>query len=181
MAEEEKDKEQEKTPAPNKKKKIFIIAIAGVVLLLIIIITVFVFVLTDSEEENAPAAQGAATPAQTQSVQGAGSGRMIDVKNIGPMYEMKDFTVNLLNEGGRRYLRTKIDIEMNSENLMPELDKKNALVRDTIIQILSSKQIEEIATIDGKERLKDELVKAINRLLIDGQVKNVYFTNFVIQ
>jgi len=180
MAEEEKEQQQEDAPKKDKKKKLILIIVIGVVaVLLIIAIVVFAFVISGSDEEKN--VEGSAATSSKQLQQGAGSGRKIDMANVGPMYEMKDFTVNLLNEGGRRYLRTKIDIEMNSENLMSELDRKNAIIRDTIIQVLSSKQIEEIATIDGKERLKDEIVKALNRLLIDGQIKNVYFTNFVIQ
>lgn len=65
--------------------------------------------------------------------------------------------------------------------MQSEVNSKVPILRDIIIQVLSSKQIEEIATRDGKERLKDEMVKAVNRALIDGQIKNVYFTTFVIQ
>jgi len=33
----------------------------------------------------------------------------------------------------------------------------------------------------GKSRLKDELVNKINDVLADGQIKNIFFTDFVVQ
>jgi flagellar FliL protein len=58
---------------------------------------------------------------------------------------------------------------------------KKPVIRDVVIEVLSSKQIEEIATIDGKQRLKDDLVKVINKRLNDGQIVNIFFAKFVIQ
>ena len=166
MAEEEKEETKEGEGKGKKSPVLLIVAIA-----------LFAFLLTGSDDE----AQGGAPAAQKQSMQREGSARNPDMANIGMMIEMDDFTVNLLNENGKRYLRAKLNLELGSENLQPEIEKKIPVLRDIIIQILASKQVEEITTKDGKERLKDELVKAINRVLIDGQIKNVYFTTFVIQ
>ena len=176
MAEEEKEESKE-GEQKGKKSPALLIVIVVVAVLLIVAIALFAFLLTGSEDSA-----GSSNPsAKGQSMQREGSGRNPDMANIGPMVEMDDFTVNLLNENGKRYLRTKINLELDSEDLMPEIEKKIPVLRDIIIQILASKQVEEITTKDGKERLKDELVKVINRALIDGQIKNVYFTTFVIQ
>jgi flagellar FliL protein len=70
---------------------------------------------------------------------------------------------------------------MDSEELTPEVEMKKPVIRDVVIEVLSSKQIEEIATIDGKQRLKDDLVKVINKRLNDGQIVNIFFAKFVIQ
>ena len=174
MAEEE-EKEEGKDEKKGKKSPVLLIVIVVVAVLLIVAIALFAFMLTGSDE---PAGGGAG---KAQSMQREGAGRNPDMANVGPMVEMDDFTVNLLNENGKRYLRTKISLELDSEDLMPEIDKKVPVLRDIIIQILASKQVEEITTKDGKERLKDELVKALNRALIVGQIKNIYFTTFVIQ
>ena len=176
MAEEENGINEEGEKG-KKKPPVLLIIIAVVALLLIAAIAIFAMVLTSSDE--APAAGGAKAKASTQL--GEGSGRVIDVANIGPIYDMDDFTVNLLNENGKRYLRTKLNLELDSEDLLSEVERKVPLIRDRVIEVLSSKRVEEITTRDGKERVKDELVKVLNTLLIDGQVKNVYFITFVIQ
>jgi len=177
MAEEEREESKE-GEGKGKKSPVLLIVIVVVAVLLIVAIALFAFLVTGSDDE---AQGGAAQSGQKQSMQREGSARNPDMANIGMMIEMDDFTVNLLNENGKRYLRTKINLELDSENLQPEIEKKVPVLRDIILQILASKQVEEITTKDGKERLKDELVKAINRALIDGQIKNIYFSSFVIQ
>ena len=74
-----------------------------------------------------------------------------------------------------------MNLEEDSEELTPELDKKTPLIRDIVISILSSKTVEEITTAKGKEKLKEEIIAQINRHLDDGEIRHIYFTEFVIQ
>lgn len=99
---------------------------------------------------------------------------------IGIMFPLEPFTANLLSENGGRYLKCSMELEQNIPTLTPELEKKKAVIRDIILRILSSKTYEEISTIKGKERLKDEIVNKVNEILNDGFIKNIYFTDFVI-
>jgi flagellar protein FliL len=174
MADEEKEEESGEEGAEPKKKPVLLIVIVIVALLLIVAIVVFAMMLSGSDEEEQMAADG-----QTQSKSSGAKDK--DLLTVGSMYELESLTVNLLNENGRRYLKTTINLEMSSEDLMPELDMKKAVIRDLIIQVLASKQIEEISTLNGKKRLKEEMINALNRRLVDGNVDNVYFTEFVMQ
>jgi flagellar FliL protein len=67
--------------------------------------------------------------------------------------------------------------------LPPLLAKREAVIRDSIIRVLSSKRASEILTSEGKERLKEELVEAINEAsgLEEPAIVAVYFTEFLIQ
>ncbi len=107
--------------------------------------------------------------------------RSSDYLTIGPMYPMSQFVVNLLSEGGGKYLKVSLDIELDKQELSAEMDMKKSLIRDIIIRALSSKTFEEISTMKGKDRLKDEIVNSINEVLADGQIKNIFFTDFVVQ
>ncbi len=107
--------------------------------------------------------------------------RSTDYSQIGPMYPMDQFIVNLYNEGSSRYLKSTINFELSVAELSVEMDTKKPLIRDIVIKTLSAKTYEEISTIRGKENLKDELVSKINQVLTDGQINNVFFTDFVIQ
>ncbi len=127
---------------------------------------------TQVEKEQAAAA---ATTAQSTSV------RKSDFTNIGPMYPLDQFIVNLFSEDGSRYLKTTINLELSVQELATELDAKKPLIRDIIIKALSAKSYEEISTIAGKENLKDEIVANVNAVLKDGKINNVFFTDFVIQ
>jgi len=54
-------------------------------------------------------------------------------------------------------------------------------LRDIVIGIMSSKTVEEISTTRGKDKLKGELMTGLNEVLVDGYIKNLFFTDFVIQ
>ena len=60
---------------------------------------------------------------------------------------------------------------------------REPMLRDAVIKILSQKKSSEVLSIDGKEKLKEELIEAINEsiALEEGPVQQVYFTEFIIQ
>ena len=134
-------------------------------------------------EENA---QAQTAQVQTEQVQAAApkntaGKRSNDYVNMGPVYPLDQFIVNLLSESGSRYLKTKVDLELSADTLTPEIDKKKPLIRDIVVSTLSSKTYEEVSTQKGKNRLKDEIVDRLNEVLADGHIKNIYFTDFVVQ
>ena len=50
-----------------------------------------------------------------------------------------------------------------------------------ILLLLSSKSLDEIQTVEGKIALRQELIQRINQILTTGKIRNLYFTEFVIQ
>jgi flagellar protein FliL len=95
--------------------------------------------------------------------------------------EMGTFLVNLSDPGGKRYLKISIQLELNNQPVSQELSKRNVEVRDTILMILSSKEYNDIGNAMGKMVLKRELLTRMNKMLRDGQVKEIYFTEFLVQ
>ena len=63
------------------------------------------------------------------------------------------------------------------------LGDKEPMIRDAIIRVLSSKKVEQVLAVEGKEELKEELVEAINEATgLDEQVVvGIYFTEFIVQ
>ncbi len=174
MAEETTEEVVEKKSGGNM---VLIIIVVLLVLLLIGGGVAAYFLLSGDEEATA---DNQATTPRTTEVKKR-SKRSSDYLSIGPMYPMDQFVVNLLSENGSRYLKVKLDIEMDKPELSAELDKKKPLIRDIIIRTLSSKTFEEVSTMKGKDRLKDEIVNKINDVLADGQIRNIFFTDFVVQ
>lgn len=191
MAEKEKEKEENETEEGGKKKggNMLLVVIIGVLVLILMIGGIVAFLMMGHDEE-AGAKTGEAThteaPAKGEGEDAgkheeAAAGGKEASTEIGLMFPLETFTVNLLSESGRRYLKVQMNLEMGGEELSPELEEKKPVFRDIIIRILSSKSLEEISTIKGKEKLKEEIVNEINLRLKDGKVKNVYFTDFVVQ
>jgi flagellar FliL protein len=179
MAEEEKKEEsgeeeekQEKSGGGNNNIVLILIVVLLVLVLAVIGIGAYVMLSGDDQESTETVKQ--------EKVEKRSHRRSEDL-TVGPMYPLDKFTVNLLSENGRRFLVAKVNLEEDSEELTAELDKKTPLIRDIIISILSSKTVEEITTPKGKEKLKEEIVNQINKYLEDGEIKRVYFTEFVIQ
>jgi flagellar FliL protein len=174
MAEEIEEEVVEKKSGGNM---VLILIIVLLVLLLVGGGLAAYFLLGSSDQpENMQNQTTQSAPAKRKS-----SGRSTDYLTIGPMYPMSQFVVNLLSESGSKYLKVQLDIELGAPELSAEMDQKKSLIRDIIIRSLSSKTFEEVSTMKGKDRLKDEIVNKINDVLADGQVKNIFFTDFVVQ
>ena len=97
------------------------------------------------------------------------------------MQEMGTYLVNLADPGGKRYLKVTLQFELSNAKVGAELARRTVEVRDKIIMLLSSKDYEEIGNPTGKMTLKKELINQMNRFLQDGQVKEIYFSEFLVQ
>ncbi|MGD9969106.1 MAG: flagellar basal body-associated protein FliL [Sulfuricurvum sp.] len=182
MAEEKKDDTNTEEGGGKKSSKLLLIIIIVVLVLILVIGGVVAFLMMNSGDEST--GENAAKPKQEAAAQApkASAGDLDSPSTeVGLMYPLETFTVNLLSESGRRYLKVEMNLEIEGEELSPELDAKKPVMRDIIIRILSSKSLEEISTIKGKEKLKEQIVNDLNMRLKDGKVKNVYFTDFVVQ
>jgi len=96
-------------------------------------------------------------------------------------FTMETFVVNLNDPGGKRYLKTNIELEYVTAEMGEELKHRLPQLRDLILLLLSSKSLDDIQTVDGKIALRRELIQRINQVLTTGKIRNLYFTEFVIQ
>ena len=172
MAEEKENNQEEKEEKKEGGSKLLLIVIIVLLLLLLIIGGLVAYFLLSGNEEQPP-------PQEQQKMEK--KHKVSSMAEIGPIYPLDPFIVNLVSSNANRYLKCKIDLELDSPELQQEVDKKLPAIRDLIIQILSSKSVEEIQTAKGKQKLKEEIKRKINEILRTGEIKNVYFTEFVRQ
>ena len=175
-------KPEENDGAVEKKPKGNMVLIIVIVLLVVLLIgggAAAFLMLGGSHEEEATTSAPQTQDVKTEKKKTPK--RSTDHLVVGPMYPLAQFVVNLLSESGNRFLKVTIDLELSDAKLQPEIDHKKSLIRDIIIRTFSSKTFEEISTIKGKDKLKDEVLEKINENLSDGYVKNIYFTDFVVQ
>ena len=97
------------------------------------------------------------------------------------IWPMDSIVVNLMDDNGERYLKATIQIEVSSQDCVPELELLKPKVMDSILGLLSSKSYKDIVGFEKKQRLRDEIAVRLNGYLIKGQVRRVYFTEFLIQ
>lgn len=149
---------------------------------------------TSSVSAAAPAENPAsAVPPAVVNAEGNGSRRV-----EGLLYDVGTRVVNLADPGGYRYLKVGIVLELlptdpefyaasgearaeAEQHVLDAVGKQQPLIEDIITMALTDKTFEEVFTIAGKEQLKQELREALNARLSEQQVRDIYFTEFLIQ
>ena len=111
------------------------------------------------------------------------SGTEVDVPLV---YTMEKFKVNLDGDplkDPKRTIQLEVNLEMLSKDGFEEVmnHDKRAMARDRILHILGTKTFSDLESIQGKLFLKDQIATEISGLLDKGIVKDVYFTDFVVQ
>ena len=185
MAEEETT-EEESAPKEKKSSNLLMIIIIAVLILIIIIGAVVAVLLMGGGDDSVDATSAPQAQERTVSKQKSrnSSSVMDDTRKldqIGTLYPLDTFTVNLKSDSGRRYLKVTMSLELEGEELSMELDAKAPVLRDRIIRILSSKTLEEISSKKGKQKVSEQIMDTLNAMLTDGRIKGIYFTQFVIQ
>ena len=184
MAEEETT-EEESAPKEKKSSNMLMIIIIVVLFLIIIIGGVVAFLLMGDDEEPMPSSnQKQERNAPKKNTSSGSSAKYNDsrqLSEIGILYPLDNFTVNLKSDAGRRYLKVTMSLELEGEELSLELDAKSAVLRDRIIRILTSKTLEEISSKKGKQKVSQQIMDTLNAMISDGTIKGIYFTEFVIQ
>ena len=99
----------------------------------------------------------------------------------GTIFPLDTFIVNLADEGGKRYLRITMDLELTAGTVVDDLKKRLPQMRDSILVVLPSKRFEDIRTVEGKAGLRNEIIANLNGLFGHESISNIYFTEFVVQ
>lgn len=96
---------------------------------------------------------------------------------------LENFTVNLAAQGENSFLRVGIDLGLDVEPSGGHGEKPppTALIRDTILGILGTRTADDLLTPGGKTKLKEELVRALQVRDPKLGVREVYFTDFLVQ
>lgn len=103
-----------------------------------------------------------------------------DVKAI---VELPPFIVNLADTEQARYLRMTVSLGVEGEEGKSE--KPDPLfmtrVRNTMLAVLSDKKSEEILSVEGKAKLRKELLEAAQAASEEPKVHAIYITDFIVQ
>jgi flagellar protein FliL len=175
---------EEEAPAEKKSSNILMIIIIVVLVLIIILGAVAFFLLSGGDEDvqqSAPQAQERSVSKTKRSAMSSNIDDSRRLNDIGILYPLDTFTVNLKSDAGRRYLKVTMSLELEGAELSLELDAKSPVIRDRVIRILTSKTLEEISSKKGKQKVSNQIMDTLNAMITDGTIRGIYFTEFVIQ
>jgi len=99
---------------------------------------------------------------------------------------LEGFTVNLADPEETHFLRVTISLGIDKLPEGVEKDKPTAAipvarVRDAILGVLTSCKADELLTPDGKIQLKKNVLTAVQKNVPELGVRDVYFTEFLVQ
>jgi len=156
----------QQSEADGSKKKLIIIIAAVVVLLIGVGVGVFMFMGGEEEKMSLEQEQAALEKKANQ---------------VGPMVNIDTFIVNILDDEESRYLKAAVTLELNSPEAAAEVTERMPQVKDAILLLVGNKTFSELQDLQGKIQLRAELINRINSVLVNGKVKRIYFTDFVVQ
>ena len=99
---------------------------------------------------------------------------------------LEGFTVNLADPEDNHFLRVTMDLAIDHLPLPLERDKPNsglpmARMRDSVLSVLTVGKADVLLTPEGKQQLKKNLLDALNRDNPELGVREIYFTEFLVQ
>jgi flagellar FliL protein len=97
---------------------------------------------------------------------------------------LEGFTVNLADTEDNHFLRVTIDLGLGHTPKAAkegESDIPTARVRDAILTVLTAGKADVLVTQEGKAQLKKNILEALQQTAPELDVREVYFTEFLVQ
>lgn len=98
---------------------------------------------------------------------------------------LEPFVVNLADEGGTHFLRTNIQLILGAKEAQAaELAEKKVEtmpIRSAILELLAQQKAASLVTPEGKEELKTAIKKRVAKVFKKYKIKEVLFSEFVVQ
>lgn len=101
--------------------------------------------------------------------------------DIGPTFDVGEFTVNMAGTMPSRFIRTGIVLEFDDKSVINEAERRLPQLRDQIISILRGYSVADLNGENGVEKLKSSITDSINTILISGEIVDAFFVDLVIQ
>ena len=96
-------------------------------------------------------------------------------------FPLDNFVVNVADTDNRRYLKVNVVLVYTEEEMEEELEKRTAEMRNSIIDILRKKTMEDVQKENATETIRTEVAERVNSILPEGEILEVYLTDFITQ
>ncbi|MDR2386276.1 MAG: flagellar basal body-associated FliL family protein [Deltaproteobacteria bacterium] len=101
---------------------------------------------------------------------------------VGPqIVNLEPFTTNLNDGTGRSFLKVSMGLEVSDQAAADELKKVLPNITDRVLMLLSSQTKESILTMDGKERLRSQILREANTFMTAHKINRVVYSQFIVQ
>ncbi len=182
MAEEKEAKAEEGGGKKKSPLKLIIILVVVLVLLLGGAFAAYMFLFKSKGGQEAGAHTEEKAPAKDEKKAKDDKGKKKGGEKAKTVvYSMGAIIVNLADQGVQRYLKVQIAVELDNPKLEEEVKKREPQIKDIIISVLSSKTVSDVNNPQGKIALKQEIIKRANMVLTEGEITDLFFSEFIVQ
>ena len=95
------------------------------------------------------------------------------------------FVVNYSVSGKSRFLQVELSVLTRDEASIEVLVRHNPLIRNNLLEVFADEDVNQLVTAEGKQKLADDLTKAIQDVLITEMgrpgIETVLFRSFIMQ
>jgi flagellar FliL protein len=96
-------------------------------------------------------------------------------------FKMEPMVVNIPDKNTIHYLKFQIELATSTPETVEEIKGKLSKFKDALLMLTSDKSLRSIMTAAGKNLLKEDVADSFNKILVKGEVKDLYFTEFTVQ
>tara|TARA_R110001592_G_scaffold38315_2_gene126469 strand:- start:10685 stop:11197 length:513 start_codon:yes stop_codon:yes gene_type:complete len=170
VAEEKKPEENEES-GPKSNKKLIIIIVLVALLAIGLSVGVTLFLITGDDKSAATAEEDSAS--------------VEEVKVPASYLEIRPpFLVTFNVDDRQRYMQISLSVSTRDAGVFSGIEHHMPLIRSKLISTYGGMDFNIIKSEAGKVDLQAKTVEVINSVLSaegEGQIENIYFTNFVLQ
>lgn len=96
-------------------------------------------------------------------------------------YSIENLVVNPAGTQGTRFLIVSMTIMPDNAGTLAALTARDAEIRDTLLQVLASKTIQELSDLTQRESVKEEMRAAAEAVVKPGKIRRIFLPQFVLQ
>ncbi len=146
------------------------------------------------EKKEAPPAKdghGAAAPAPAKDAHGAApkdaggaagdKNQKVTYTKDGWGYNFSNVVSNLTGSLGTKYVKCAFTVLSDDQNIGVIVEENKSKLRDAALSVLSARSLADMESAGAKNILRSELAANFNKALNSNVVKQIFFTEFVIQ
>jgi flagellar protein FliL len=99
----------------------------------------------------------------------------------GPMMELGSLVVNLREPNAERYLKCKLQLELDSEDTRAEVEGRLSQIRLQLTMLLSGQRVADVTGPEAMEALRKAMIRRVNAQLNQGRVMGVWPDEWIVQ
>lgn len=99
----------------------------------------------------------------------------------GPMVELGTLVVNLKEPTGDRYLKAKINLELDADDTRAEVEARLSAIKYQLTMLLSGQRVSDVQGPEAMESLRKSMKRRANAVLSKGSITEVWPEEWIVQ